>query len=68
MRRLSNVLKLCLALPIFYALDLISYVRQQEGWFERLGVAVAMLPGYVISTLFWLMVWALALAEVFDLG
>jgi hypothetical protein len=68
MRRLSNVLKFCLALPIFYALDLISYVRQQEGWFERLGMAFAMLPGYVISTLFWLMVWALALAEVFDLG
>jgi hypothetical protein len=40
----------------------------EEGWFERLGVAVAMLPDYVISTLFWLMVWALALAEVFDLG
>jgi hypothetical protein len=68
MRRLSNLLKFCFALPIFFAIDLIFNVRQQEGWFERLGLAVAMLPGYVISTLFWLMVWALALAELFDLG
>jgi hypothetical protein len=68
MRRLSNLVKLCFALPIFFAIDLISHVRQQEGWFEKLGLAVAMLPGYVISTLFWLTVWALALAELFDLG
>ena len=56
MRRLSNLLKLCIALPILFAIDLISNIRQQEGWFEKLGLAVAMLPGYVISTLFWLMV------------
>ena len=68
MRRLSNLLKLCFALPIFFAIDLISNVRQQEGWFEKLGLTFAMLPGYVISSSFWLMVWALALAELFDLG
>jgi hypothetical protein len=68
MRRLLNVLKFCFALPIFFAINLISNVRQQEGWFEKLGLAFAMLPGYVISTLFWLTFWALALGELFDLG
>jgi hypothetical protein len=68
MRRLLNLLKLCFALPIFFAIDLISNVRQQEGWFEKLGLAAAMLPGYVISILFWLTFWAFALAELFDLG
>jgi hypothetical protein len=68
MRRLLNVLKFCFALPIVHAIDLISNIRQQDGWLDRLGLAFAMLPGYVISTLFWLMVWALALAEVFDFG
>jgi len=68
MRRLLNVLKIGLALPIFFAITLISNVRQQEGWFEKLGWAATMLPGYVISTLLWLMFWAFALAEVFDLG
>jgi hypothetical protein len=68
MRRLLNLFKFCFALPIFLAIDLICYLRQQDGWFEKLGLAVAVLPGYVISTLFWLMVWALALAELFDLG
>jgi len=68
MRRLLNVLKFGLALPIVFAITLISNVRQQEGWFEKLGLAVTMLPGYVISTLFWLMFWAFALAELFDFG
>ena len=54
MRRLLHALKFCFALPIFIAIDLISHVRQQEGWFEKLGLAFAMLPGYVISILFWL--------------
>jgi hypothetical protein len=67
MRRLSNLLKFCFALPIFFAIALISNVRQQDGWFEKLGLAVTMLPGYVISALLWLMVWAFALAEIFDL-
>jgi hypothetical protein len=68
MRRLLNLLKYCFALPIFLAVALICNVRQQEGWFEKLGLAVTMLPGYVISTLFWLTFWAFALVELFDLG
>lgn len=68
MRRLLNLLKFCFALPIVGAIDLISYVREQEGWVERISAAFVMLPGYAISTLFWLMFWALALAELFDLG
>ena len=68
MRRLSDILKFCFALPIVGAINLISYIREQEGWLERISAAFVMLPGYVISTLFWLMIWALALAELFDLG
>jgi hypothetical protein len=68
MRRLLNLFKFCFALPIVGAIDLITYVREQEGWVERTSAAFVMLPGYVISTLFWLMIWALALAELFDLG
>lgn len=68
MRRLLNLLKLCFALPIVHAIDLLSNIRQQDGWLEKLGLAFAMLPGYVISTLFWLTFWVLALAELFDLG
>jgi hypothetical protein len=68
MRRLSDILKFCFAWPIVSAIDLISYIREQEGWVERISAAFVMLPGYAISTLFWLMFWALALAEVFDLG
>jgi hypothetical protein len=68
MRRLSGILKFCFAWPIVHAIDMISYIRAQEGWAERISAALVMLPGYVISTLFWLLVWALALAEVFDFG
>ncbi len=68
MRRLSDILKFCFAWPIVHAIDMISYVREQEGWVERMSAALVMLPGYVISTLFWLMIWALTLAELFDLG
>ena len=68
MRRLLSLFKFCFALPVFLAIDLVGYIREQEGWGERISAAFVMLPGYAISTLLWLMVWALALAEVFDFG
>jgi hypothetical protein len=67
MQRLSTLLKFCFALPVYQAINLVAYAKEQRGWAERLGVCIAMLPIFVISTSCRLAVWAIVLWVVLQL-
>jgi hypothetical protein len=61
MRRIANVIKACVALPIYLLLDLARYARMQQTWPERIGVVIAMLPALIFVMVCWVMLWAFGL-------
>jgi hypothetical protein len=59
---LSNVLKVCFALPVYQAINLTAYAMTQRGWTARVGTILAFLPIFVITTGCWLMAWYMTLS------
>jgi hypothetical protein len=53
-----------LALPFLQIKHLIIYSAMQETRTEKIGVAIAMLPIFILMTVCWLTAWALVLGMV----
>ena len=60
-KRITDGLKLALALPVYQILNLVAYANTRRGWAAKAAMIATFLPIIALTTACWAMIWATGL-------
>jgi hypothetical protein len=61
-KRITEGLKIALALPVYQIANLVAYANTHQGWFAKVATIVVFLPIIALTTAVWAMAWTFVLS------